>query len=97
MAKAEKKRFTLDLDPPFQRRLKVIAALKGVTMRQYCLSAVDRELARDEAEGARALPFGDEALNRLVSLQNEIFQGRQVSGDSADVIREAREARAEAR
>ena len=34
MAKAEKKRFTLDLDPPFQRRLKVIAALKGVTMRQ---------------------------------------------------------------
>ena len=95
MAKG-KKRFTLDLDPPFQRRLKVIAALKGITMRQYCLAAVDRELARDEAEGAKSLPFGDEALNRLVSLQNEIFQGQQARGDSADVIREAREARAKA-
>ena len=27
--KAKKKRLTLDLDPDFQRRLKVIAALKG--------------------------------------------------------------------
>ena len=30
---AKKKRLTLDLDPAFQRRLKVIAALKGVSMR----------------------------------------------------------------
>ena len=33
----KKKRLTLDLEPTFQRRLKVVAALKGVTMRQYCL------------------------------------------------------------
>ena len=33
----KKKRLTLDLDPPVQRRLKAVAALKGVSMRRYCL------------------------------------------------------------
>ena len=32
----KKKRLTLDLEPTFQRRLKGVAALKGVTMRHYC-------------------------------------------------------------
>jgi len=89
-----KTRFTLDMDTLFQKRL--MAALKGVSMQEYCLSAIDRELARDEGEGAKSLPFGDEALNRLVALQNEVFQGRQVPGDSEEIIREAREARTRA-
>ena len=66
---AKKKRFTLDLDLTFQRRLKVIAALKGISMRQYCLTAVERELVKDEAGGAKSLPFGEGALDRLASLQ----------------------------
>ena len=37
---AKKKRLTLDLDPGFQRRLKVISALKGVSMRSYCQTAI---------------------------------------------------------
>ena len=32
MEAKKKKRLTLDLDPTFQRRLKAIAALKGVSM-----------------------------------------------------------------
>ena len=88
-----KKRLTLDLDMPIQRRLKVIAALKGVSMRRYCQAAIDRELARDEAQGLTDLPFGYEALNRLADLQREIFQGETVSGDSAELIREARASR----
>ena len=47
---AKKKRLTLDLEPTFQRRLKVVAAIKGVTMRQYCHTAIDRELANDERQ-----------------------------------------------
>ena len=47
----KKKRLTLDLDPTFQRRLKGIAALKGVSMRAYCQAAIDRELTKDEAGG----------------------------------------------
>lgn len=89
----KKKRFTLDLEPETQRRLKVIAALKGVSMRQYCLAAIEKELARDAAVGARAETFGQETLNRLASLQAEIFGGRQVPGDSTELIRESREMR----
>lgn len=92
---AKTKRLTLDIDAPIQRRLKVIAALKGISMRRYCLAAIERELDRDEATGAESLPFGEEALNRLASLQAEVFGGRKVPGDSAALIREAREARAE--
>ena len=35
-----------------QPRLKAMATLKGVSMRRYCLAAIDRELARDKAKGA---------------------------------------------
>lgn len=90
----KRKRFTLDLEIPLQRRLKVIAALKGVSMRKYCLVAVEKELARDEATRVKSLPFGEEALARLASLRAEIFGGRKVAGDSTDLIREARESRA---
>lgn len=91
---AKKKRLTLDIDPPIQRRLKVIAALKGTSMRQYCLAAIERELAKDETVGAKSLPFGEEALDRLALLQAEVFGGRTLAGDSAELIREARESRA---
>ena len=47
----KKKRLTLDLEPTFQRRLKVVAAFKGVTMRHYCYTAIDKELAQDETQG----------------------------------------------
>ena len=89
-----KRRFTLDLDPIFQRRLKVIATLKGMTMRQYCLAAIEIELAKDEAQGAKAFPFGEEALSGLVSLQAKLFAGRKVPGESLELIHEARETRA---
>ena len=92
---AKKKRLTLDLDPPMQRRLKSVAALKGISMRQYCQTAIDKELARDEAQGVEILPFGREAIDRFAALQREIFGEETLPGDSADLIREARASRAE--
>lgn len=91
---AKKKRLTLDLDPPLQRRLKAVAALKGISMRQYCQAALDKELTRDEARELTALPFGQDALDRLAALQNQVFQGRTLPGDSAELIREVRTQRA---
>lgn len=89
------KRLTLDLVPLLHRRLKAVAALKGMSMRQYCQEAIERQLTEDEAQGLGVLPFGHEALERLASLQKEVFQGRTLSGDSAELIREARAARSE--
>ena len=60
----KKKRLTLDLDPPVQQRLKAVAALKGISMRRYCQAAIDKELARDEANGA----FAGTSTSRVSSL-----------------------------
>ena len=90
---AKRKRLTIDLDPPVQRRLKAIAAVKGISMRQYCLTAINKELAKDEATGVTSLPFGHEALDRLDTLRNEIFGDIILPGDSVEFIQEAREAR----
>ena len=88
-----KKRLTLDLDPMVQRRLKAVAAIKGISMRQYCLTAIGRELAQDEAEGVTRLPFGHEALDRLDALRKEMLGDKVLPGDSVEFIREARESR----
>ena len=62
-------------------------------MRNDCQTAADKKPARDEAQGVVILPFG-EAIDRLAALQEEIFGGTTLPGDSADSIREAREQRA---
>ena len=93
MEAKKKKRLTLDLDPAFQRRLKVIAALKGVSMRGYCQTAIDRELTKDEAESITGQGFDRQSFERVVARRDELFGGRPLPGDSVDLIREAREIR----
>ncbi len=94
MAKSvEKKRLTLDLDAPLQRRLKAVAALKGVSMRQYCQTAIEKELAEDEGTGVSEETSGLSGVERLGQLQKDIFGDRVLPGDSVDIIREMREER----
>ena len=61
-------------------------------MRNDCQTAADKERGRADAQDIAILPFG-EAINRLAALQDEIFGGTTLLGDSADFIREARERR----
>ena len=89
----KKKRLTLDLDPPVQRRLKAVAALKGISMRQYCLTAIDKELALDEANGISRLPSSRSDSERFAELQENYFGDKVLPGSGADFIREARESR----
>ena len=90
----KKKRLTLDMDAAFQRRLKVIAALKGVSMRGYCHAAIDRQLTQDEAGGVTELLAAKPDHEMFAELRQEIFGGKPLPGNSADLIREAREIRA---
>ena len=94
MAKSvEKKRLTLDLDAPLQRRLKAIAALKGVSMREYCQTAIEKELEEDEEAG---IPEEDSRFSRaehFAALRQKYFGGRVLPGNSVDIIREMREER----
>ena len=86
----EKKRLTLDLDAPIQRRLKAVAALKGVSMRLYCQTAIERELAKDEGDG---LLSGRFSFAKLEASRDEILVDRVFQGDSVEIIRQARESR----
>ncbi len=78
----------LDLDPEARRRLAAAAALKGVSVRRYCLSAIDRELTRDEASGSSFVKSDHESF---AELRQEIFKGKPLPGNSVDLPREARE------
>ena len=89
----KKKRLTLDLEPIFQRRLKAVAAIKGVTMRQYCYTAIDRELANDERQGITFPVSGWSDADRFEELQKKYFGDKVLPGSGAEFIREAREAR----
>ena len=89
----KKKRLTLDMDPPMQRRLKAVAALKGVSMRRYCLGAIDKELATDEASGVLRQPSGRSDAERFATLRERYFADKVLPGSSVDLIREAREIR----
>ena len=91
--KAKRKRLTLDLDPTFQRRLKAIAALKGVSMRRYCQDAIGRELTKDEANGMGGLLSDRPDDELFAELRQEVFEGKPLPGNSVDLIREAREIR----
>ena len=86
----EKKRLTLDLDAPIQRPLKAVAALKGVSMRLYCQTAIERELAKDEADG---LLSGRFSFAKLEASRDEILGDRVFQGDSVEFIRQSRESR----
>lgn len=61
-------------------------------MRGYCLAAIGRKLAQAEANGVSNRPVFFRA-ERLTLCCKEIFGGKPLSRDSADLIREAREIR----
>ena len=87
---AKKKRLTLDLDAAVHQRLKAAAVLKDVSMRQYCETAIERELDKDEAEERRPRGFN---FSRLEAKRDALMGDRKFSGDSTEYIRQARESR----
>jgi len=89
-----KSRFTLDMTPELRTRLKIAAARRGVTMRRYSLSAIERQLEKEEIAVLSPGSFDCDAVDRARSLQQALFGGHSLPEDSTDLIREAREERA---
>ena len=58
-------------------------------MRQYCLTAIDKELALDEANSISRRSDSE----RFAELQENYFGDKVLPGSGADFIREARESR----
>ena len=90
---ANKKRFTLDLDPDFQRRLKVAAALNGISMRQYCVAAIEVALDQEQDVYLSSQGLTEDSLDRLSALRDQVFGDRMLPEDSADILRKERDLR----
>lgn len=86
---AQKVRLTLDLDPAFQRRLKAIAALRGVSLQRYCQTAIHRKLAKDKADAFEHLSSDMPDHEMFAQFRKEIFGNKPLPGSSADLICEA--------
>jgi predicted DNA-binding protein len=89
-----KSRFTLDMTPELRTRLKIVAARKGVTMRQYSLSAIEQQLAKEEVGVLAFGSFDHDAVDKAKALQQAVFGKRRLTDDSTQLIRQAREERA---
>ncbi|MEX2598129.1 MAG: hypothetical protein WD533_00565 [Dehalococcoidia bacterium] len=92
-AKADLTRFTLDLDRALQRRLKVAAALQGISMREYVTRALTKVLEEESVDHAEKARRAVDNLADLSKLRDEIFRGKVLT-DSVDIIHEMREERA---
>lgn len=88
-----KSRFTLDMTPELRTRLKIAAARKGVTMRQYSLSAIEQQLEREEVGVLASGSFGCDAIDKAKALQRAVFGKGRLTDESAELIRQAREER----
>ena len=89
-----KSRFTLDMAPELRTRLKIAAARKGVTMRQYSLSAIEQELEREDVGVLASGRFDHDAIHKAKALRQAVFGKRRLIDDSTQLIRQVREERA---
>ena len=89
-----KSRFTLDMTNDLRTRLKIAAAQKGITMRQYSLESILSQLDRDDVQVQTSSGFNLGAVNKAKALQKSIFGKRRLTDDSTELIRQSREERA---
>ena len=86
-------RFTLDMTSALRIRLKVAAARRNTTMREYCISAIEQQLAREEYGVITSGNFDSKAIGEARMLQESIFGHSRLPDDSAELIRQIREER----
>jgi hypothetical protein len=81
-------------DPGIRRQMKVVAAKKDLSVSEYCLQAIESQLAKEqlspEETGIQTLNKGVEKARRF---HTKHFGKRVFSFNSADLIREGREKR----
>ena len=93
-ADRETAQITLSVDAAIHDRLKAAAALRGDSVDEYCLYAIDRQLSEDDG-GPRTTgkPLTHATLDKFYARRKEILGDKKFPGNSADVIREMREER----
>ena len=94
MTTISEEQLTIHLNADFKARLQAAAECKGIEVSRYCLDAIERALARDETDlhEEAGKPFDFEGL---FAFRDELLGDRKFPGNSVDLIRQAREIRAD--
>jgi len=92
-------RLMIDISPELRRRIKIAAAQKDLSIREYVEDILDQAVPSEEAsmEKREHRPVSQESLQRLLRTREQIIQERQGEPftDSTELIRQMREERSE--
>lgn len=97
---SQRARLTLDVTPEMRRRIRLAAAQRDMTIKDYIERILDQALpplaeleARQQRSTSPARPLDPAAAERLLRARDQIMAGRTFADDSTALIREAREER----
>ncbi len=92
-------RLMIDINPELRRRIKIAAAQKDLSIREYVEDILENVVPPEEAsmEKREHRPVSQESLQRLLRTREQIIQERQGEPftDSTELIRQMREERSE--
>ena len=89
---AKRPRLMIDISPALRRRIKIAAAQKDLSIREYVEDILDQAVPSEQPR-----PVSRESLQRLLRTREQIIQERQGQPftDSTELIRQMREERSE--
>lgn len=89
-------RLTIDVPPELRRRIKIAAAERDQSIRDYMVAILEGAVPREERRTTeRGRVVTTAMIDRLRQLKEETMQGRTFSVDSAELIEQARAERTE--
>ena len=92
-------RLMIDISPELRRRIKIAAAQKDLSIREYVEDILDQAVPSENvhAEKRQPRPVSHESLQRLLRTREQIIQERkgQPFTDSTELIRKMREERSD--
>ncbi len=92
-------RLMIDISPELRRRIKIAAAQKDLSIREYVENILEQVVPAEVAskEKRQSRPVSQESLQRLLRTREQIIQERQGQPftDSTELIRQMREERSE--
>lgn len=93
-AAVKRTRLVVDVTPELRRRIRVAAAERDESVRDYVVGILERTVPRkEENDGAEGTPVTTEMIERLRRTRESIMRGRVFTDDSTDLINAAREER----
>ena len=92
-------RLIIDISPELRRRIKIAAAQKDLSIREYVEQILEQAVPFEEASAHQEeeRPISQEALERILRTREQIMQerGGRPFTDSTEIIRQMREERSQ--